>query len=122
YSIHGTDDPWSIGRLTTHGCIRLYPEDIETLYPLVKPGMPGELVYEPVKLGEESGRVYVEVHDDVYRRIPNLEQHAFAEVRKANLTDRVDPELLRAAVRAKSGIPVDVTASKSPLPRIVAGR
>ncbi len=121
YSIHGTDDPWSIGRLTTHGCIRLYPEDIETLYPLVRPGMPGELVYEPVKFGEESGRVYVEVHDDVYRRIPSLERHAFAEMQKAKLTARVDPELLRAAVRAKSGVPVDVTASKSPLGRI-AGR
>lgn len=26
YSIHGTDSPWSIGRLATHGCIRLYPD------------------------------------------------------------------------------------------------
>jgi L,D-transpeptidase ErfK/SrfK len=113
YSIHGTNDPWSIGRLTTHGCIRLYPEDIETLFPLVQPGMPGELVYEPVKLGEENGRVYAEVHEDVYRRIPNLERYAFAEVRKANLATRVDPELLRAAVRARSGVPVDVTQSTS---------
>ena len=35
---------------------------------LVARGMPGELVYQPVKLGEDGGRVYVEVHDDVYRR------------------------------------------------------
>ncbi|MBI3767745.1 MAG: L,D-transpeptidase family protein [Deltaproteobacteria bacterium] len=109
YSIHGTNDPWSIGRLTTHGCIRLYPEDIARLFPLVRPGMPGELVYQPVKLGEEDGRVYAEVHADVYRRIPDLERHAFAEVRKAQLTARVDPELLRAAVRARTGVPVDVT-------------
>jgi L,D-transpeptidase ErfK/SrfK len=109
YSIHGTNDPWSIGRLTTHGCIRLYPEDIEVLYPLVERGMPGELVYQPVKLGEEGGRVYVEVHDDVYRRIPNLERYAAVEVRKAGLTARVDPARLRAAVRARSGVPVDVT-------------
>ena len=81
--------------------------------------MPGELVYEPVKLGEENGRVYAEVHEDVYRRIPNLERYAFAEVRKANLVTRVDPELLRAAVRARSGVPVDVTQSTSvaPVPR-----
>lgn len=110
YSIHGTNDPWSIGRLTTHGCIRLYPEDIEALYPLVQRGMPGELVYQPVKLGEDGGRVYVEVHDDVYRRIPSLDRHAVAEVRKAGLTARVDPVLLAAAVRAKTGVPTDVTA------------
>ncbi|HUI28174.1 MAG TPA: L,D-transpeptidase family protein, partial [Candidatus Kryptonia bacterium] len=41
YSIHGTDVPWSIGRLTTHGCIRLYPEDISELFRLVKPGTVG---------------------------------------------------------------------------------
>ena len=39
YSIHGTDTPWAIGRETTHGCIRLYPEDIGELYSLVKPSM-----------------------------------------------------------------------------------
>ncbi len=117
YSIHGTNDPWSIGRLTTHGCIRLYPEDIEALYPLVRPGMPGELVYQPVKLGEDGGRIYAEVHDDVYRRIPNLERYAFAEAAKAGLRDRVDPELLRAAVRSKSGVPVDVTRAPAPEPR-----
>ena len=114
YSIHGTNEPWSIGRLTTHGCIRLYPEDIEVLYPLVDRGTPGELVYQPVKLGEDAGRVYVEVHDDVYARIPNLERHAFAEVKKAKLTTRVDPNLLREAVRTKSGVPVDITRSGAP--------
>ena len=28
YGIHGTNNPWAIGRRVTHGCIRLYPEDI----------------------------------------------------------------------------------------------
>jgi L,D-transpeptidase ErfK/SrfK len=114
YSIHGTNDPWSIGRLTTHGCIRLYPEDIETLFPLVRPGMPGELVYQPVKLGEDGGRVFVEVHDDVYKRIPNFERYAQAELRKAKLTTRVDPDLFKAALKAKSGVPTDVSRGPAP--------
>src|SRR6185295_7890295 len=95
YSIHGTNDPWSIGRLTTHGCIRLYPEDIEVLYHLIDAGMPGELVYEPVKLGEQDGRIYVEVHDDVYRRVGDLERYALAQVEKAGVAGRIDGELLR---------------------------
>ena len=109
YSIHGTNDPWSIGRLTTHGCIRLYPEDIAVLYTLVERAMPGELVYQPVKLGERDGRIYVEVHDDVYGKFADLERHAFAEVRKAGLTARIDADLLRTAVRKRSGVPVNVT-------------
>ena len=41
YSIHGTNIPWAIGRQTTHGCIRLSPEDIGEFYTLVKPSMTG---------------------------------------------------------------------------------
>ncbi len=109
YAIHGTNSPWSIGRETTHGCVRLYPEDIEDLYPLVRPGFPGELVYEPVKVGEDGVKIYVEVHDDVYRRVPNLERYAWREVEKAGVAARVDRERVRRAVREKRGIPVDVT-------------
>ncbi len=109
YAIHGTNNPWSIGRRTTHGCIRLYPEDIEELYPLVDRSTRGELLYEPVKLGADGDRIYVEVYDDLYGRIRNMQRHAEAEVRKAGLAKRVDPALLRAAVREHSGIPVDVT-------------
>jgi L,D-transpeptidase ErfK/SrfK len=114
YAIHGTNDPWSIGRLTTHGCIRLYPEDLEVLYPQVDPGMPGELVYEPVKIGTRDDRIYVEVHADVYGRIRDLESYARAEVKKAGVDGRVDRELLRAAVQAKRGVPTDVTRVGKP--------
>lgn len=109
YSIHGTDTPWAIGRQTTHGCIRLYPEDIGELYELVNPSTRVELVYEPVKLGEANGRLYVEAHDDVYRRFPSLESEAFRLVKAAGATERVDPERLRQAVRDRRGVPVDVT-------------
>ena len=114
YAIHGTNDPWSIGRLTTHGCIRLYPEDLEVFYPQVKPGTPGELVYEPVKVGMRDDRVYVEVHADVYGRIRDLGAYARAEVKKAGVEKRVDGALLRAAVQAKLGVPVDVTRGAKP--------
>ena len=32
YLIHGTNRPAGIGMQVTHGCMRLYPEDIEALY------------------------------------------------------------------------------------------
>jgi L,D-transpeptidase ErfK/SrfK len=109
YSIHGTDTPWAVGRLGTHGCIRLYPEDIGDLYDDVRIGTPGEIIYQPVKVGEEDGRVYVEVHPDIYGRMRNLAQYAAAEVRKAGVADRVDRVRLRAAVEDKRGVPIDVT-------------
>jgi L,D-transpeptidase ErfK/SrfK len=113
YAIHGTNDPWSIGRLTTHGCIRLYPEDLEVLYPTVDPGMPGELVYEPVKIGERDARVYVEVHADVYGRIRDFAAYARTQAKKAGVERRIDLPRFLAAVEAKLGVPVDVTKGAS---------
>src|SRR5262249_17873406 len=58
YGIHGTDIPWGIGMQVTHGCVRLYPEDIEHLFPLVPIGTPVEFTYQPVKAGARRGVVY----------------------------------------------------------------
>ena len=38
YLLHGTNKPWGVGMKVSHGCIRLYPEDIEMLYELVSQG------------------------------------------------------------------------------------
>lgn len=109
YAIHGTNDAWSVGRLTTHGCVRLYPEDIEVVYGIVDRGYPGEFVYQPVKVGERKGRIFVEVHQDVYAVFPDLEAHARTVVAQAHLEDRVDADHLALAVKQALGIPIDIT-------------
>ena len=40
YALHGTNQPNSIGRSVSHGCIRLLNEDIEKLYAMVPIGTP----------------------------------------------------------------------------------
>lgn len=110
YAIHGTDSPWSIGRLTTHGCIRLYPEDIDELFQMVRIGTTGEMVYQPIKLGESGDDIYIEVHDDIYGRVGKLERAAVDLARKAGVLKRVDMELLRSAVKEKRGVPVVITS------------
>jgi L,D-transpeptidase ErfK/SrfK len=113
YAIHGTNSPWSIGRLTTHGCIRLYPEDIGDLFAMVRVGTVGQLVYQPIKLGESGTDVYVEVHEDIYRRLRDPERTAVELAHKARVLDRIDQELLRRAVREKRGLPVVITNTRS---------
>lgn len=109
YAIHGTNSPWSIGRLTTHGCIRLYPEDIGELFRKVEVGTNGQLLYQPIKLGEANGEIYVEVHEDIYGRNGKPERAAVDLARKAGVLDRVDIDLLRTAVEEKRGVPVVIT-------------
>jgi L,D-transpeptidase ErfK/SrfK len=67
YRIHGTDIDkiYGIGMQITHGCIRLYPENIEALYDLVSEGTPVYLVKQPIKVGWLDNKLYIEAHPDL---------------------------------------------------------
>ena len=62
YLIHGTNRPAGIGMQVTHGCMRLYPEDIEALYGMVPIGTPVTIVNQPYKWGWHDGELLIEVH------------------------------------------------------------
>jgi len=66
--IHGTNAPQSIYRFQTHGCIRLAPQDAVDLFSRVSVGVPVEIIYETVLFSrDEDGKIFVEVHPDIYR-------------------------------------------------------
>lgn len=109
YGIHGTNIPWGVGMQVSHGCVRLYPEDIERLFPLVAIGSPGEFAYQPVKVGAREGAVYVEGHADIYGHTPALYRAASATIERMGLGGNVDQRLLEAALEDTSGMPVRVT-------------
>jgi L,D-transpeptidase ErfK/SrfK len=64
YLIHGTDQSreFGIGMRVSHGCIRLYPEDIERLFELVPIGTTVRIIYEPIKVGWRDGALFIEIH------------------------------------------------------------
>ena len=109
YGIHGTNFPWAIGRLVTHGCIRLYPEDIEKLFSMISIKTPVEMIYEPVKIGFKQGRIYSEVHPDIYGKFPDLVEYGLAKVRGKKWEDLVDLDLFSLSLKEAKGIPVDIT-------------
>ena len=110
YGIHGTNFPWAVGRLVTHGCIRLYPEDILHLYPIVSIGTPVNIIYEPVKIGFKEGHIFIEVHEDIYHRIPDLFQFTLKKLDEKGIKNLVDLEKLKEAIDQRSGFPMDVTS------------
>jgi len=65
YLIHGTNNPLAVGMAVTHGCIRMYPEDIAALFPLVPVGTKVRLINEPVKVAWVEGQLLLEVHPPV---------------------------------------------------------
>ena len=126
YGIHGTNKPWGVGRYYSHGCIRMYPEDIHYLYDRIPRGQAVEIVYQPVKVGLQDKEVFVEVHDDPYDMVPDFSGEALRQIEELGARGRVDLQRLDRAVREKRGFPVNVTrgfgAIEVPSPPVLSER
>ncbi len=107
--IHGTNKPWAVGRRATHGCLRLYPEDIPRLFLLVGKGERVTIIRQPVKAGVRKNRVFIEVHRDGKL---NYLREAVKALGGKGLLGRIDRQKLMLALKEKSGIPVDITAGE----------
>jgi len=62
YLIHGTNKPYGVGMQISHGCVRLYPEDIKTLFPKVRINTKVQIIEQPYLLGWEQNKLYLEAH------------------------------------------------------------
>jgi L,D-transpeptidase ErfK/SrfK len=63
YLIHGTNKPYGVGLRSSHGCIRLYPEDIEKVFAMVGPGTPVRVVNQPFVFGWHQDQLYLQAFD-----------------------------------------------------------
>ena len=62
YMIHGTNRPGGIGVRSTSGCIRLFPEDIQALYPQIPIGTSVRIIHAPYKFGHRGYNIFLEAH------------------------------------------------------------
>lgn len=113
YGIHGTNSPWGVGRLVSHGCIRLYPEDIKKLFSKVAIGTRVEIIYEPIKVGRSHGQVYMEVHPDVYGRFTDFAEYAWQKLLDLGAVSSVDQKLFQLAIKEQNGVPMRISISSS---------
>ena len=106
--IHGTNRPYAVGRKASHGCIRMYPEDIPRLFESVPNKTKVTIVRQPVKIGILHDRVYLEVHRDRELNINYFNEAVRLLVEKKLLQD-IDKDKMIATLREKKGIPVDIS-------------
>ncbi len=95
YLIHGTNKPAGVGMRVTHGCIRMYPEDIEIMFNDVPVNTPVRIINQPNKIGWIANTLFLEVH-------PPLDEDE--ELRQREMT--AVTELLVHATRGRI-VPVD---------------
>jgi len=114
YSIHGTNKAFGMGMRVSHGCIRLYPEDIADLFHRVKVNTPVNIINQPYKVGERNGVIFLEVHPHLDEDHVHFSQNSITEVVKyiIEVTDenryKIDWELVRKVVEESTGMPVAI--------------
>ena len=117
YLIHGTDEPYGVGRRVSRGCIRLYPEDIPDLYARTEIGLAVRVVNQPVQLGWIDDELYVDVHPALSQSSEDpppptaLEGTLERRLREAagGAGARVDWDAVGVALAEQTGVPTRVT-------------
>ncbi len=119
YFIHGTNKPFGVGQRISHGCVRLYPADIERLVALAPNGTRVQVIDAPHKVGSLDGRVYLESHPGLDGKLqltgmvkaviqgtpePEDSRHPIA----------IDWQLAERMVRAGRGLPGPISPASSP--------
>ena len=114
YLIHGTNKPYGVGMRVSHGCVRMYPEDIEKLFPEVNIGLPVYIVNQPIKIGWLDDILYIEVHPQMEGHELSYEQsleEALNLIRKSysNQISAIDASAMRQALEQQNGIPTAIS-------------
>jgi L,D-transpeptidase ErfK/SrfK len=130
YLIHGTNKPYGIGLRSSHGCMRLYPEDIDKLYHMVPDGMQVRVVNQPFLFGWKGDQVYLQAYtvleDDArdWNRAQQkmltrgLAQHVQKELKDSGM--QIDWDAVKAIAHEPRGIPVPVTGAESTIDAVLA--
>jgi L,D-transpeptidase ErfK/SrfK len=130
YLIHGTNKPAGVGLRSSHGCIRLYPEDIEQFFNMVPIGTQVRVVNQPFVFGWRDAELYMQPYD-----VLEDDTRDWAKAQKRLLTkslavrlqqevqqhhEQVDWNLVSSLAHSPRGVPVPITKSDASLDEVLA--
>jgi L,D-transpeptidase ErfK/SrfK len=112
--IHATNRPWTVGYSTSHGCIRMLPDEIAKLFPQIALGTPVKIIYQPLKLAlTPQGRVYLEADRNIYQWELHAMEWVKAMAEYYKIEDRIDWQKVRPILKIRDGVARDI--SKEPV-------
>ena len=115
YLIHGSNKKFGIGMRTSHGCFRMFNNNVLELSKMVPVGTPVRIINEPYKFGISGGKVYLEAHtplDD--QGNPSVVDKHTAVIntllKREDLANnlRMNWDMVRDVVAAEDGMPVEI--------------
>ncbi len=125
YLIHGTNKPYGIGMRVSHGCVRLYPEDIQPLFQSVATRTDVHLIDQPYLLGWRDGVLYLEAHPPLQQNNKKRKKFISDLVRKIEHEEKsgktiVDWDRVERIVTTASGVPEPITIGSESWSQILA--
>jgi L,D-transpeptidase ErfK/SrfK len=130
YMIHGTNKPSGVGLRSSHGCIRLYPEDIAQLFELAPVGTPVRVVNQPFVFGWHVGSLHIQAYgvleDDTRdwkkAQVKLLKKDVAERIQKelAARNEKIDWEAVTQLTHEPRGIPVSISGGPDSLSQIVS--
>jgi L,D-transpeptidase ErfK/SrfK len=130
YLIHGTNKPYGVGLRSSHGCIRLYPEDIAELFDDIPVGTKVTVVNQPFVFGWHDGTLYAQIfpkledddreHPQAANQLLNvaISDDMWTRVKEHNA--EVDLDVVNSLVTDRRGIALPVSRGKLSLDEFVA--
>lgn len=125
YLIHGTNKPYGIGLQVSHGCVQLYPEDIEALFNKVEVGTPVRIVHQPYMTAWQDDMLYLEAHHPL-EKWEKQQKQLQKDIRKklqqlaAEKQAAVDWNKVERILQRADGVPTPVLAESADLPELIA--
>nr|PZN81099.1 MAG: hypothetical protein DIU56_01660 [Pseudomonadota bacterium] len=130
YLIHGTNKPAGVGLRSSHGCIRLYPEDVALLFDIVPDGTKVRVVNQPFVFGWRDGQLYLQAYD-VLEDDPRDWKNAQKKLLSKTLASRIqkqlkergeelDWELVSRVSHDPRGIPLPILGGGASLDEVLA--
>lgn len=114
YLIHSTNRPAGVGMRVSHGCVRMFPEDIEFLFGRVGVKTGVRIINEPVKFGWHGDELVIEAHPELEAVNEEESRNALTRVTEmfiaatGNRAGKLDWDLAELAILRADGIPVPV--------------
>ncbi|MDD1963694.1 L,D-transpeptidase family protein [Pseudomonas putida] len=127
YLIHGSNKKFGIGMRTSHGCFRMYNNNVLEMAGMVPVGTPVRIISEPYKFGVSGGKVYLEAHTplDESGNPSVVDKHTAvinALLKREDLANslRINWDEVRDVVAAEDGMPVEIAVPGNAAP-VVGG-
>lgn len=125
YLIHGTNKPYGIGLQVSHGCVQLYPEDIEILFNSVEVGTPVRIVHQPYMAAWQDEMLYLEAHqplDKWEKQSKQLQKDIRKKLQQLASDNHVtiDWNRVERILQRADGIPTPVLMNSAELPELIA--